>query len=96
MDQPYITAMKPTIEEVLVEEGYISRQQLRRLRLFHKKCPERSVTELLTELGYADENRILMCAAGREHLEVADLKKLTPDPDVLSLIPAGFAVRNRL
>lgn len=96
MDQPYITAMKPTIEEILVEEGYISRQQLRRLRLFHKKCPERSVTELLTELGYADETRILMCAAGREHLEVADLKKLTPDPDVLSLIPAGFAVRNRL
>ena len=55
VDQPYITAMKPTIEEILVEEGYISRQQLRRLRLFHKKCPERSVTELLTELGYADE-----------------------------------------
>lgn len=87
---------KIPIEQLLVENGYLRQSQLARALHFREKFPERSVEEILIELGYVPERVVMECAGARDHISVTGLDQYRVDAEASSMLPASFALRNRI
>ena len=54
-------SVKTNVEEMLVERGIITRQQLERVRTIQLDHRDKSLTDIMLLLGYTTEEGILKC-----------------------------------
>lgn len=87
---------KIPIENLLIDKGYLTREQMDRAMHFKEGRPERSVEEILMEFGYVTEAALLACASARDHMEVAPSGRLRTDRKAAALVEPSFAIRNRI
>lgn len=77
---------KIPIENLLIDKGYLTREQMDRAMHFKEGRPERSVEEILMEFGYVTEAALLACASARDHMEVAPSGRLRTDRKAAALV----------
>lgn len=87
---------KITIEELLIKNEYLTESQLKRALNFKEQEPERSVEEILTELGYVTEASVMECAGIRDHIPVTDLDGYRIDLKAADTVTPSFAKRNHV
>jgi type IV pilus assembly protein PilB len=86
------------IEDVLVENGVITAGQLELALTAQRETPgpRRWIGRVLVELGLAGERDLAGSLATMLHLELVDLSKVVPAPDVVRLLPRAVAERIRV
>lgn len=84
------------VEEMLVERGIITRQQLERVRTIQLDHRDKSLTDIMLLLGYTTEEGILKCFSEAEENDVVCLDEKTADPAALAMFPASFIRRNNI
>lgn len=63
-------SVKTNVEEMLVERGIITRQQLERVRTIQLDHRDKSLTDIMLLLGYTTEEGILKCFSEAEENDV--------------------------
>ena len=89
-------SVKTNVEEMLVERGIITRQQLERVRNIQLDHRDKSLTDIMLLLGYTTEEGILKCFSEAEENDVVCLDEKTADPAALAMFPASFIRRNNI
>lgn len=89
-------SVKTNVEEMLVERGIITRQQLERVRTIQLDHRDKSLTDIMLLLGYTTEEGILKCFSEAEENDVVCLDEKTADPAALAMFPASFIRRNNI
>lgn len=89
-------SVKTNVEEMLVERGIITRQQLERIRTIQLDHRDKSLTDIMLLLGYTTEEGILKCFSEAEENDVVCLDEKTADPAALAMFPASFIRRNNI
>ena len=89
-------SVKTNVEEMLVERGIITRQQLERVRTIQLDHRDKSLTDIMLLLGYTTEEGILKCFSEVEENDVVCLDEKTADPAALAMFPASFIRRNNI
>jgi type IV pilus assembly protein PilB len=86
------------IEDVLVENGVITPDQLDLALASQREAPgpRRWIGRVVVELGLAAERDLAECLADMLHLDLIDLSKVVPAPDVVRLLPRAVAERIRV
>jgi len=84
--------------DVLVESGLITADQLKAALAAQRgdEGPRRRLGQVVTDLGFATEREVAECLANLLGLEMVDLSKLVPAPDVVKLLPRAVAERTRV
>jgi type IV pilus assembly protein PilB len=80
--------------ELLVEQGVLRADQLAYALEEHARRGVR-LGDLLIELEYATERQVTAALASQAGVESADLDKIQPDLDAISLVPGSLAWRHR-
>ena len=88
--------MKTFIEEMLVERGSVSKNQLERVKEIQKRHPGQSLTDILLLFGYTTEDVILECISEQEEIEVITLDERNIDPAALAMLPVRFIRKNEI
>ena len=88
--------MKLTIEGLLVRKGAVTERQLERARRMEERMPEKTVPEILLNLGYINEETLIRCAGKCDDMPVADLEEYSIDREAASYLPAAFVRRSRI
>ena len=83
-------SVKTNVEEMLVERGIITRQQLERVRTIQLDHRDKSLTDIMLLLGYTTEEGILKCFSEAEENDVVCLDEKTADPAALAMFPASL------
>lgn len=89
-------SVKTNVEEMLVERGIITIQQLERVRTIQLDHRDKSLTDIMLLLGYTTEEGILKCFSEAEENDVVCLDEKTADPAALAMFPASFIRRNNI
>lgn len=89
-------SVKTNVEEMLVERGIITRQQLERVRTIQLDHRDKSLTDIMLLLGYTTEEGILKCFSEAEENDVVCLDEKTADPAALAMFPTSFIRRNNI
>lgn len=89
-------AYKITMEELLVKDGYLTSGQLSRARHFKERDPEKTVEEILMDLGYVTEDTVMACAGLRDHIPVLDLEGYKIDLRAADMVSPSFAERGKI
>ena len=89
-------SVKTNVEEMLVERGIITRQQLERVRTIKLDHRDKRITDIMILLGYTTEEGILKCFSEAEENDVVCLDEKTADPAALAMFPASFIRRNNI
>lgn len=89
-------SVKTNVEEMLVERGIITRQQLERVRTIQLDHRDKSLTDIMLLLGYTTEEGILKCFSEAEENDVVCLDEKMADPAALAMFPASFIRRNNI
>lgn len=89
-------SVKTNVEEMLVERGIITRQQLERVRTIQLDHRDKSLTDIMLLLGYTTEEGILKYFSEAEENDVVCLDEKTADPAALAMFPASFIRRNNI
>jgi type IV pilus assembly protein PilB len=76
--------------ERLVAKGLITHTQLSEA-LLQQAASGKRLGALLIELGILDERGLALVLAEQANLDMADLRKVTPDPEALKLLPEAMA-----
>ena len=80
------------IGQMLVERGHITDEQLEQALETQKQTTQR-LGEILMDLGFIEEEPLYECLAEQLNVAYANLKKLSPDPNVAGLITREMATR---
>ena len=83
-------AGKAKIGEILCKEGYITGTQLEEALNYQKKNKGR-LGNILIKLGYIEDDAIVNVLSRIHNYPAVLLKKITPDPKVLKLVPYEMA-----
>ncbi|MBK8189164.1 MAG: type II/IV secretion system protein [Vampirovibrionales bacterium] len=89
---PSANAPRKRIGDILIEEGYITDQQLQRA-LSESQATKTPIGTTMVKLGYIDEKKLGQCLAKLHGFEYADLADVTLQPDVMKLLPDDFIKR---
>jgi len=84
------------IGEILQERGYVSAENLRTAIEYQKTSPELYIGEILIRLGFLDEIDIVTALVLQCNLPYIAISKYKVDEEVIRLIPADVAWRNRV
>ena len=79
------------IGELLIEEGYVTPEQLKHAQAVQHETPKR-LCNLLVELGYLKEDELLNFLCTTHKLASIDLQRYKIEHDVVELIPEQMAV----
>jgi type IV pilus assembly protein PilB len=93
---PTLTIPKPKpkrIGDILIEEGYITPQQLEQA-LQEGKATNSPLGAVLNKLGYIDEITLGKALAKLHGLQYIDTSTIDIDPEVMKLIPVDFIKRH--
>jgi type IV pilus assembly protein PilB len=84
--------------DLLVESGLISGEQLQLALQSQRETlgPRRRIGQVVSDLGFASERAVAECLAQLLGLEMIDLSKIVPAPDVVRLLPRAVAERTRV
>lgn len=85
-----IKAKKTYLAEMLLEKGLITRQQLESAIDAQQKS-DKKIGQLLVELGYVDEKKLLNLLSEHLHIPYIDLSNYELDPDIVKLLPEFYA-----
>lgn len=92
-----LTAKKPLLGSLLVQEGHITQEQLdQALAEQRRQSNTKRLGEILIGLRFLSENTLLATLARQLGCEIVDLNAAPPDPDVLRVVPSEFALRHQL
>jgi type IV pilus assembly protein PilB len=93
---PFASLRRRRIGDVLVEAGVLTPDELQAAlnRQRESTGERRRIGELLVELGFADERQIASALAAHLGLEVIDLGRQVPAPDVVRALPRNVAERS--
>ncbi len=80
---------------LLVESGVVSQSQVDDA-LQHQQAGGGRLGEVLVASGLVSEEDLINALAGQMHLDVVDLRAVTPNPAAVGLLPRDFIVRHRL
>jgi type IV pilus assembly protein PilB len=83
---------------VLIDSGLITPEQLEAALEEQRNgsVPRRRLGQVVSDLGFATERDVAMCLADLLGLEMVDLSKAMPAPDVVRLLPRAVAERTRV
>ncbi len=92
------TATRRRLGDVLVDSGLISPDQLVAALDAQRAAtgPRRRLGQVVTDLGFATEKEVAECLANLLGLEMIDLSRVVPAPDVVRLLPRQIAERTRV
>ncbi len=92
------TDSRRRIGDVLVESGLLTREQLELALAEQRNAagPRRRLGQVVADLGLASEEAVAQCLANLLGLELVDLSRLVPAPDVVRLLPRAIAERTRV
>lgn len=76
---------------ILAAQGDITQEQLDCALAFQRAHPEQRVGQILIQMGFVSERRILEVQAVRQGLEIVDVEELTVDLDAAAMIPRRLA-----
>ncbi|MBL8064604.1 MAG: hypothetical protein JNM34_01975 [Chthonomonadaceae bacterium] len=79
------------VGEMLLEQGLISDTQLQHALKVKLESSLR-FGEILTSLNYVSEDEVTQCLAEQYGYPVADLTRLTPEPEAVALVPSMTAL----
>ena len=84
--------------DVLVQTGLLTPAQLEQALAAQSSStgPRRRLGQVVVDLGLASERDVAECLASLLGLELIDLSKLVPAPDVVKLLPRQVAERTRV
>ncbi|HEX2808294.1 MAG TPA: ATPase, T2SS/T4P/T4SS family, partial [Kineosporiaceae bacterium] len=84
--------------DVLVDEGLITADQLQEALRDQKSPdrPRRRIGQVVTDLGFASERQVAECLAHLLGLDLIDLSKRAPMPDMVRQLPKQVAERTRV
>jgi type II secretory ATPase GspE/PulE/Tfp pilus assembly ATPase PilB-like protein len=85
----------PRLEELLVQQGLLSIDQLR-IAITEQKRQNIPVGRLLVQLGFVTEDAMRDAMARTIGQDSIDLAQVVVDADALALVPEAFARRNRV
>ncbi|MBR5799252.1 MAG: Flp pilus assembly complex ATPase component TadA [Lachnospiraceae bacterium] len=86
-----ITGRNLKIGDVLIEQGYLTRQALEEALEFQKDGNGKRLGEMLIEQGYITENQMLQAMATKMECQVVKLESLTIDINAVDMIPRQMA-----
>jgi type II secretory ATPase GspE/PulE/Tfp pilus assembly ATPase PilB-like protein len=93
--QPLAPDASPHLGQALLHAGLIDRATLQRaLALQARPGPHRTLGRILVEIGALSELRLRMALAEWQGVRVVDPQELTPQPQVLALVPRTVAERD--
>ena len=83
---------------MLIEAGLIDAEQLEGALAAQRNgaLPRRRLGQVVADLGFASERDVARCLADLLGLELVDLSKAMPAPDVVRLLPRAVAERTRV
>ncbi len=84
-----------TFERLLVEEGYLSEDQLQNLRQESAK-QNKSIINLISEHNLVDRENVVKTVAKAENVPYANLQGFKVDSETLNLIPKDLAKQNQV
>jgi type IV pilus assembly protein PilB len=92
------SARRPQIGEILVENGVITSEQLDLALTTQRQSPGPHcwIGKVVVDLGLASEHDVAESLADLLHLDVIDLSKVVPAPDMVRLLPRAVAERTRV
>ena len=82
------------IGDLLVEHKVISQNQLQEALAAQKKSG-RKLGRVLVEIGYVDEDRLLVLLSEQLDIPYVDLSRFEPDPEIITRLPETLARRYR-
>jgi len=84
--------------DVLVDSGLLTPEQLDRALTEQRNAagPRRRLGQVVSDLGLASERAVAEALANLLGLEMIDLSRLVPAPDVVRLLPRAIAERTRV
>ena len=96
--RPIATVQRRRLGDVLVGTGVLSPEQLdMALQEQHSsEGPRRRLGQVVVDLGLATERDIAHCLADLLGLQVVDLSRQVPAPDVVRMLPQAVAQRTRM
>lgn len=77
--------------DVLIDFGYITRDQLQAALAYQKEHKHLRVGQALQELGYVNEHQVLEALAQRLHLRVIDFTQINADISAVEKVPRELA-----
>ena len=77
--------------DVLIDFGYITRDQLQAALAYQKEHKNLRVGQALQELGYVNEHQVLEALAQRLHLRVIDFTQINADISAVEKVPRELA-----
>jgi type IV pilus assembly protein PilB len=84
--------------DVLVESGLLSAEQLQKALAEQRRAdaPRRRLGQVVSDLNFATERQVAEALAKLLGLQMIDLSKTIPAPDVVRLLPRAVAERTRV
>ena len=91
-------AVRRRLGDVLVGSGLITQEQLETALEEQRNgsAPRRRLGQVVSDLGFASERDVAKCLADLLGLDMVDLSKAMPAPDVVRLLPRAVAERTRV
>ncbi len=86
-----MTGKNLKIGDVLIEQGYLTREALQDALEFQKGSSGKRLGEVLIEQGYITENQMLQAMATKMDCQVINMDSLTIDIDAVGKIPVQMA-----
>jgi type IV pilus assembly protein PilB len=84
------TEARPLLGELLLNRGAISSDQLRKALLVQEASGKR-IGDLLIDLEFVARRVVMEAVATQLGLEVADLRRLTPEPEAIAVVSEAIA-----
>lgn len=81
---------KTHIAEILLDKKLITREQLEKALELQKKT-DKKIGQLLVDLGYINENKLLEVLSTQLNIPFVDLKEYQLDPEIVKLLPEFYA-----
>ena len=82
---------KIRIGDLLVQNGYITDDQLKEALGIQKQSGGKRIGQVLIEIGYVTEEQMLSALANRLDMQLIDLSSYAIDVDTVKLIPKQMA-----
>jgi type IV pilus assembly protein PilB len=91
-------AERRRLGDLLVDSGLITAEQLQAALASQRETPgpRRRIGQVVSDLGFASDRDVAECLARLLGLDLIDLSKIVPAPDVVRLLPRSVAERTRV
>lgn len=86
-----ITGRNVKIGDILIEQGYLTREALEEALEFQKDGSGKRLGEMLIEQGYITENQMLQAMATKMECQVVKIESLNINIDAVEMIPQQMA-----